>query len=215
MIPSWSFIGEISGLRHGMEQVHKEMDGVLNEIIIKRNGEMDLSLMMENVKAVVIDLFLAGSDTTSARIIWAIIELILHPKVMQKAQLEVWKVLNGKRIVEEGDKSKLPYLNKVIKETLRLHPTAPLLLPRLCRETVELGGFTIPVEIYSFWWWKKDLSRGFFYISKHGALACATALLLQLRASRRINTSRYPSSSHPLHYPPNSPHKKAHPSQNL
>ncbi|KAH0464003.1 hypothetical protein IEQ34_006789 [Dendrobium chrysotoxum] len=169
MFPSWSFVGEISGLRNGMEQIHKEMDCVLNEIIeehegkkldredmnedlvdvllrIKRNGEMDLSLMMENVKAVILDLFLAGSDTTSATIVWAMTELIRHPKVMQKAQLEVRKVLNGKRIVEEGDISKLPYLNKVIKETLRLHPVAPLLVPRLCRETVELAGFTIPVE---------------------------------------------------------------------
>ncbi|KAH0464384.1 hypothetical protein IEQ34_007170 [Dendrobium chrysotoxum] len=106
-----SFVGEISGLRHGMEQIHKEMDGVLNEIIeeheekkldredmnedlvdvllrIKRNGEMDLSLMTENVKAVILDLFLAGSETTSATIIWAMIELIRHPKDMQKAQLE-------------------------------------------------------------------------------------------------------------------------------
>ncbi|KAL0921508.1 hypothetical protein M5K25_008587 [Dendrobium thyrsiflorum] len=158
MFPSWSFVGEISGLRHAMEKVHEEMDGVLNEIIedhegkkldgddnnedvvdvllrIKRNGEMDLPLTMENVK---------GSDTSSNTIVWAMTELIRHPKVMQKAQLEVRKVLNGKRILEEQDISKLPYLNQVIKESLRLHPPAPLLLPRLCRETVELAGYTIP-----------------------------------------------------------------------
>ncbi|KAL0921502.1 hypothetical protein M5K25_008580 [Dendrobium thyrsiflorum] len=167
MFPSWSFVGEISGLRHAMEQVHKEMDGVLNEIIeeheakkldeddknedvvdvllrIKRNGEMDLPLTMENVKGVILDLFLAGSDTSSNTIVWAMTELIRHPKVMQKAQLEVRKVLNGKRILEEQDISKLPYLNQVIKESLRLHPPAPLLLPRLCRETVELAGYIIP-----------------------------------------------------------------------
>ncbi|KAH0464127.1 hypothetical protein IEQ34_006913 [Dendrobium chrysotoxum] len=39
MFPSWSFVGEISGLRHGMEQVHKEMDGVLNEIIEEDEGK--------------------------------------------------------------------------------------------------------------------------------------------------------------------------------
>ncbi|PKU78995.1 cytochrome P450 71D8-like [Dendrobium catenatum] len=168
LFPSWSFLGEISGLRHGMEQVHKEIDGVLNEIIeehegkkmdgddinedlvdvllrIKRNEEMDLSLTIENVKAVILDIFIAGSDTTAAAIVWAMTELIRHPKVMQKAQLEVRKVLNGKRILEEGDINKLPFLNQVIKETLRLHPIAPL-VSRLCRETVELAGYTIPVE---------------------------------------------------------------------
>ncbi|KAH0464108.1 hypothetical protein IEQ34_006894 [Dendrobium chrysotoxum] len=168
MFPSWSFVGEISGLRYRMEQVHKEMDGVLNEIIaehegkkldrddmnedlvdvilrIKRNGEMDLSLTMENVKAVILDLFIAGSDTSSVAIVWAMKELIRHPKVMHKAQLEVGEVLNGKRILEQGDINKLRYLNQVIKETLRLHPIAPL-VPRLCCEIVELAGYTIPVE---------------------------------------------------------------------
>ncbi|KAL0908564.1 hypothetical protein M5K25_023066 [Dendrobium thyrsiflorum] len=168
MFPSWSFVGEITGLRHGMEQVHKEMDGVFNKIIeehegkkldgddmnedlvdillrIKRNGEMDLSLTMENIKAVILDLFIAGTETSSAAMVWAMTELIRHPKVMQKAQLEVREALNGKRILEEGDINKLPYLKQVIKETLRLHPSSPL-VPRLCRETVELAGYTIPVE---------------------------------------------------------------------
>ncbi|PKU79001.1 premnaspirodiene oxygenase-like [Dendrobium catenatum] len=169
LFPSWSFVGEISGLRHGMEKVHKEMDGILNEIIeehemkksdeddinedlvdvllrIKRNGEMDLSLTMENVKAVILDLFLAGSDPSSTTLVWAMTELIRHPKVMQKAQLEVRKALNGKIRIEEGDMHKLPYINQVIKETLRLHPPGPLLVPRLCCETIELAGYTIPVE---------------------------------------------------------------------
>ncbi|KAH0463717.1 hypothetical protein IEQ34_006503 [Dendrobium chrysotoxum] len=181
MFPSWSFVGGISGLRRGMEHVHKEMDGVLNEIIeehegkkldgddmnedlvdvllrIKRNGEMDLSQTMEKCQICHIilircehssklscDLFIGGSNTSSAAIMWAMTELIPHPMVMQKAQLEVRKVLNGMRIFEEGDINKLPYLNQVIKETLRLHPIAPL-VPRLCRETVELAGYTIPVK---------------------------------------------------------------------
>ncbi|KAH0464651.1 hypothetical protein IEQ34_007437 [Dendrobium chrysotoxum] len=182
LFPSWSFLGEISGLRHRMERVHMEMDGVLNEIIeehegkkldvddtnedlvdvllrIKRSGEMDLSLTIENVKAVILDLFLAGSDTSSTTLVWAMTELIRHPKVMQKAQLEVRKSLNGKIRIEEGDIHKLPYLNQVIKETLRLHPPAPLLVPRLCCETVELAGYTIPVEsrvVINVWTMMRD-----------------------------------------------------------
>ncbi|KAH0464128.1 hypothetical protein IEQ34_006914 [Dendrobium chrysotoxum] len=100
---------------------------------------------MENVKVFILvsastknnDLFIARSDTSSVAFVWAMTELIRHPKVR--------KVLNGKRILEEGDINKLLYLSQVIKETLRLHPIAPL-VPRLCHEIVELAGYTILVE---------------------------------------------------------------------
>ncbi|KAI0516226.1 hypothetical protein KFK09_008898 [Dendrobium nobile] len=169
LFPSWSFLGEISGLRHEMERLHMEMDVVLNEIIeehegkkldgddtnedlvdvllrIKRSGEMNLSLTMENIKGVLLDLFVAGTETSSTTLVWAMTELIRHPKVMQKAQYEVRKALNGKMRIEEGDIHKLHYINQVIKETLRLHPPTPLMVPRLCCETVELAGYTVPVE---------------------------------------------------------------------
>ncbi|KAH0464437.1 hypothetical protein IEQ34_007223 [Dendrobium chrysotoxum] len=77
---------------------------------IKRIGEMDLSLMMENVKAVILDLFLARSDTSSTLLVWTMRELIRQPKVR--------KALNGKIRIEEGYICKFPYLNQLIKETL-------------------------------------------------------------------------------------------------
>ncbi|KAL0911276.1 hypothetical protein M5K25_019407 [Dendrobium thyrsiflorum] len=71
-------------------------------------------------------------------------ELIKHPKIMQKVQSEVRNAFKEKENMEKGEINKLPYLNNVIKETLRLHPVGPLLIPRLCRETIELEGYTIP-----------------------------------------------------------------------
>ncbi|KAK8943198.1 Premnaspirodiene oxygenase [Platanthera zijinensis] len=113
---------------------------------IQKRGGFDFSLTVNNIKAVILDLFLAGTDSTSVTLQWVMTELIRHPEIMLKAQQEIRNMMDGKKKIEDEDIVRLPYLNQIIKETLRLHPTGPLLVPRLCRESVELAGYTVPVE---------------------------------------------------------------------
>lgn len=91
-------------------------------------------------------MFLAGTETASTTIIWAFLELMKNPRVMEKAQLEVRERLNGEKAFNDTDLEELNYLQFVIKETLRLHPPAPLLVPRECREETKIDGYTIPVK---------------------------------------------------------------------
>lgn len=90
------------------------------------------------------DIFVAGGDTSSTTVEWAISEMLRNPTTMEKAQEEVRAVFSKKGKVEETGLEELKYMKSVIKETLRIHPPAPLLLPRESTERCELNGFTIP-----------------------------------------------------------------------
>ncbi|KAG5536743.1 hypothetical protein RHGRI_024241 [Rhododendron griersonianum] len=90
------------------------------------------------------DLFLAGTDTTSNTLEWAMAELLHNPTILSKAQEEMDKFIGKGRPVEEVDLARLPYLHAIVKETFRLHPPTPLLLPRKAEEDVDLCGFRVP-----------------------------------------------------------------------
>ncbi|KAK7268392.1 hypothetical protein RIF29_21090 [Crotalaria pallida] len=92
------------------------------------------------------DLFVAGTDTTSSTLEWAMTELVLNPEIVSKAKKELEETIGKGKLVEESNITKLPYLQAIIKETFRLHPPVPLLLPRKAERDVEICGFTIPKD---------------------------------------------------------------------
>jgi cytochrome P450 len=79
-------------------------------------------------------MFAAGGETVSGIMLWGMSEMVKNPKVMEEAQVEVRRVFGSKENVDETDLNQLIYLKSVIKETLRLLPSIPLLVPRECRE---------------------------------------------------------------------------------
>jgi cytochrome P450 len=90
------------------------------------------------------DMFVGGTDTSSTMMEWAIAELVRNQTIMRKAQEEVRRIVGKKSKVEANDIEEMGYLKCIIKETLRLHPPAPLLVPRETSASVELGGYFIP-----------------------------------------------------------------------
>ncbi|KAF5460768.1 hypothetical protein F2P56_020613 [Juglans regia] len=90
------------------------------------------------------DLFVGGTDTTSSMLEWAMAELLHNPDVVSKAKAELEQVIGKGNPVEESDVTRLPYLQAIIKETFRLHPALPFLLPRKAEADVEVDGYVIP-----------------------------------------------------------------------
>ncbi|XP_015582850.2 cytochrome P450 93A3 [Ricinus communis] len=131
----------------GRGELMKDLLHILLDIQEDENSEMKLT--RENIKAFILDIFAAGTDTSAITTEWALAELINHPDIMKKAREEIDFVIGKSRLVQELDIPNLPYLQAVVKETLRLHPTGPLIV-RESTETCAINGYEIPARTRLF-----------------------------------------------------------------
>ncbi|XP_020419412.1 flavonoid 3',5'-hydroxylase [Prunus persica] len=132
-------------LRMEKEGAKKSIDVLTFLLKMKdEGGDSKTPFTMTHVKALLMDMVVGGSDTSSNTVEFALAEIMHKPEVMKKAQQELEAVVGKQNIVEESHIHKLPYLQAVMKETLRLHPALPLLVPHCPSETCTVGGYTIP-----------------------------------------------------------------------
>ncbi|XP_062213979.1 4-hydroxyphenylacetaldehyde oxime monooxygenase-like [Phragmites australis] len=129
-----------------------ENGGDLVDVLINlwKEHRGTLRFTRDHVKGIILDTFLGGIDTSSVTMLWAMSELIRKPRVLKKAQDEVRAVVGDKVRVEPGDVPKLTYLKMVVKETLRLHPPATLLLPRETMRHIKICGYDVPAKTRIF-----------------------------------------------------------------
>lgn len=100
----------------------------------------------DNVLYIVENINVAAIETTLWSVEWGIAELVNHPHIQKKLRDELDKVLGPGVQITEPDTQKLPYLQAVIKETLRLRMAIPLLVPHMNLNDAKLGGYDIPAE---------------------------------------------------------------------
>ncbi|EEF29183.1 3,9-dihydroxypterocarpan 6A-monooxygenase [Ricinus communis] len=124
-----------SGPDEGKDMIH-----ILLETY--RDPSAELKLTKNQIKSFFLEIFLAGADTTSATIQWAITELANNPRTLKKLRDEMDVSVGSNRLVQESDIPNLPYLQAIVKETLRKHPPGPL-LRRECMIDTEINGYDL------------------------------------------------------------------------
>lgn len=174
LFPSVKLFQMISRLKKRVTKLHKEADRILDDIIrehktadvsnINDNHEcksqedlldvllkiqedgLEIPLTMENIKAVLVDMLGAGSETSATVMNWAMSEMLRDPRILKRVQDEVRQIFDEKGHVDESNIHQLVYLKSIVKETLRLHPPLPLLLPRKCGQECEINGYKVPED---------------------------------------------------------------------
>ncbi|KEH31103.1 cytochrome P450 family 71 protein [Medicago truncatula] len=168
-IPWLDWLGKVNGLYGKAEKCAKILDDFIEQVIedhISRRSDGDVENEEHNdfvdvllsvqktdaigfsidktaIKALILDMFIAGTDTTYTVLEWTMTELLRHQTVMHKLQDEVRTVVGNRTHVTEEDLVSMNYLKAVIKETLRLHAPVPLLVPRKSMEDIKLNGYDI------------------------------------------------------------------------
>lgn len=92
----------------------------------------------------------AATDTSAVTNEWAMAEVIKHPRVLHKIQRELDTVVGPNRMVNESDLVHLTYLRCVVRETFRMHPAGPFLIPHESVRATKINGYHIPAKTRVF-----------------------------------------------------------------
>ncbi|KAK8361168.1 hypothetical protein V6Z11_A03G021600 [Gossypium hirsutum] len=124
---------DIQGINPMKKETGEQKSDVLQMLLdLHKNQDSPSSLTMNQIKGILVNIVVAGTDTTSG-----------STEIMEKVKKELNDVIGVNNTVEEFHLPNLRYLNAVIKETFRLHPVLPLLVPRCSARSLTVG-CTIP-----------------------------------------------------------------------
>ncbi|KAF3792779.1 Cytochrome P450 82C4 [Nymphaea thermarum] len=161
---------DVGGHLKAMKRVHKKMDQIATAWLAEHRREKEsggteaekdfIDVLIEELKdghlsekyqtdtiivATALAIVSAGTDTVSVTIEWILSALLNNRRALEKAKEELDCNVRRERQVEESDIKDLPYLQAIVKESMRLYPALPLLPPHQSMEPVQLGGYHIPV----------------------------------------------------------------------
>nr|XP_043607732.1 geraniol 8-hydroxylase-like [Erigeron canadensis] len=114
----------------------------------EEDDKVDFNLT--HIRTLLGDVTVAGTDTIASSTSWVMAELLLHPDMFMRVRKEVGEIVGEDGKVEEAKLLDLPYLDAVIKETMRLHAGSPLLAPHITETQVKIGNYLLPKNTHIF-----------------------------------------------------------------
>ncbi|KAK4488199.1 hypothetical protein RD792_003942 [Penstemon davidsonii] len=130
------------------EEEEEKSDGARKkdflQILLELKDEDGQPMTHTQIRVFLMDIVVGGTETTATTVEWVMAELLNNPDVMKRVQQELLDVVGKNNIVEESHISKLQCLDAAVKETFRLHPPLPFLIPRRPSESCIVGGYTVP-----------------------------------------------------------------------
>ncbi|MCD7454734.1 hypothetical protein HAX54_025838 [Datura stramonium] len=135
---------KISGLESNTPIGNREKKTTLIETLLSFQESEPEFYTDDIIKSIMLVVFVAGTETSSSTIQWVMRLLLAHPEALHKLRADIDSKVGNKRLLNESDLTKLPYLRCVINETMRLYPPVPLLLPHYSTEDCTVGGYDVP-----------------------------------------------------------------------
>ncbi|CAN1238623.1 Cytochrome P450 CYP82J17 [Linum grandiflorum] len=165
-VPFMGWTNWFAGPLKSMKRTGKELDEVMQSWIdehklknIKEEDEKDfIDVLLSTVdadfaqqyppemviKATALTMIVAGADTTAVTMTWILSNLLNNSHAMELAQQELDTKVGRTRLVQYSDIENLVYLQAVVKETLRLYPSAPTAVPHVAMEDCTVQGYHVP-----------------------------------------------------------------------
>ncbi|XP_010417842.1 PREDICTED: cytochrome P450 705A5-like isoform X1 [Camelina sativa] len=127
-----------------LDQEHQQDTDMMDKLLEAcRDENADYKITRDHIKSLFVDLFVAGTDTSTHSIQWIMAEIINNSYILKRLREEIDSVVGKTRLIQETDLPNLPYLQAIVKEGLRLHPPVPFVL-RTFEERCMIGEFCIP-----------------------------------------------------------------------
>lgn len=133
-------------LQEEIDERHLGGNQIENDVLslmMAAKDETGKTLTNAELKDELLTLLFAGHETTATMMAWAFYEILRHPSVLQKLSEELEH--KGKNL-EPLEIAKLPYLNAVCQEVLRMYPVLPIIFPRITKIAMKIMGYQFEPE---------------------------------------------------------------------
>ncbi|KAL2079361.1 hypothetical protein ACEWY4_025105 [Coilia grayii] len=116
---------------------------LLDALLEGRSSGGDIDLSDDHVLMTAAEAFGAGVETTSTTILWAIAFLLHHPEVQERVQAELDECVGAERAPLLSDRTRMPVLDSVMCEVMRIRPVSPVLIPHVAMQDTSIGGHPV------------------------------------------------------------------------